>query len=115
MAFPVQRILDSATTPKAGVTTGTSRVKDIVNGGEHVTFVFTSVGTTSGGTLLIEETDDPADPQTWSLVYTLQASAFTGGAKTAVHIASVAGLCMRVRVSADITGGGSVYVTVTGN
>lgn len=99
----------------AGVTSGTS--KPIPSAGAGiVTFYFRSVGTTSGGTVLIEEADWVADEKqpnvTWSQVASVAASTFTGGAIAAYHVTNSAYGYLRVRISSNITGGGSVIVTL---
>lgn len=107
-----------ATQPKIlldAVTTGTSVPYQVAGSGlKDLTFTFTSAGTTSGGTILIEESDVPSATQTWSQVYSESASAFTGTAKQAVHVPIGAGMWVRARVSSTITGGGTATVTVTG-
>lgn len=104
------------TTAITATTQGTSRPVSC-DGRESAAFYFKSTGTTSGGTLKIEEADyDPADgvySGTWSQVGSdVSASSFTGGAQSAVHLTVGAFAFLRVRVSADITGGGSVSVVL---
>lgn len=97
--------------------TGTSGAIN-VQGRDELVFYFTSVGTTSGGTLKIEEAD--FDPQTgvvyggtWSQIGAdVAASSFTGGVQLAVHISPNAYSFVRARISADITGGGTVSVVL---
>lgn len=118
MAFTPQVILDTFTSgvPQyTGVTSGTSRVIEYPSDNGNLTIWFTSVGTTSGGTLIIEETDLVGSPATWSQIASVSAADFTGGAKKAYHIAAGSGVYLRVRISSAITGGGTVYVTVSGN
>lgn len=96
--------------------TGTSAPVD-VHGADELTFYFTSVSTTSGGTILIEEADySPVGPNvyagTWSLIATIAASSFTGGAQIAYHLPQGAYSYVRARVSADISGGGSISVVL---
>ena len=94
--------------------TGASKPYQMAGSGlQNVTVTFTSEGTTSGGTILIEESDLPSYTGTWSQVYSQAASGFTGGAKLAVHVAIGAGMWVRTRVSATITGGGTVTTTLT--
>lgn len=80
-----------------------------------ISFFFRSIGTTSGGTILIEEADwGPGEAPysgTWSVVQTISASAFSGGAQLAVHITDSAYGWVRVRISSAITGGGSIIVS----
>ncbi len=79
-----------------------------------VSFYFQSTSTTSSGTFLIEEAYfDPNDgvyAGTWSLVETVLASGFTGGAQKAYHYDPTAYWALRVRQSVDVGGGGSVSV-----
>lgn len=98
-----------------GVTTGTSqpiyRQVDSL-----LTFFFESIGTTSGGTIVIEEADwsDKRAPYggTWSQIASISASAFTGGAQTAYHITYCSYGYVRVRISSAITGGGTILASM---
>ena len=80
----------------------------------ELSIYFQSIGTTSGGTLLIEEaTWLPGQKQyegTWSQIASVAASSFTGTAQVAYHLSPNAFGYVRVRISADITGGGTVVV-----
>jgi hypothetical protein len=96
--------------------TGTSRPIN-VEGRDEVVVYFQSNGTTSGGTLKIEEaswTDPgPVYAGTWSQIGTdIAASSFTGTAQIAYHLSPNSYHYIRVRISADITGGGTVTVLV---
>jgi hypothetical protein len=77
-----------------------------------------STGTTSGGNVVIEEADwdDLAEVPyggTWSVINTIAASTFTGGAMVAVHLPPPSAYAwLRVRVSGAITGGGSVSASL---
>lgn len=87
---------------------------------ERVTIALQSDGTTSGGTLTIEEAYyDPEGPVyagTWStLGSVINASAFTGTAQSIVHIVDYSVWALRVWISSDITGGGTVTVVAWGN
>lgn len=98
-----------------GVTAGTSQpVLSAAQG--IIAFYFRSVGTTSGGTLLVEEADWDEQEQvysgTWSVMTTISASSFTGGAQLAYHPSDSAYGWVRVRISSAITGGGTVLVSV---
>jgi hypothetical protein len=101
-------------TVSAATGTGTSRPIRM-HGRDEVVFYFQSNGTTSGGTLVIEEAAYP-DPGpvyagTWSTVgSTINASSFTGTAQIAYHISPNAYSYLRVRIATDITGGGTVTV-----
>ena len=96
------------------VTTGTSKPVSAVNSARDVTVTYTGNGTTSGGTVLLEESDQAPYTGTWSLIETVSASTVTGNAKAAHHIRIGAGLYVRARVSSDMTGGGTLTVSVTG-
>jgi hypothetical protein len=100
----------------AGVTAGTSQYV-FPKGHELITFYFQSVGTTSGGTVLIEEADfDPATDKgyegTWSQVASVSASTFTGTVMLAQHYGPNAWGAVRVRISSAITGGGNIIVSL---
>lgn len=77
-----------------------------------------SAGTTSGGVITIEEAyypnPDTAYTGTWSVITTVNASAFTGGASVTVHIVG-SFWAVRVRVSSAITGGGTVTADAWGS
>lgn len=103
--FPVEFLLDR-------VTTGASAPFQILDEAEDCVFTFTSEGTTSGGTILIEESDLRSYTGTWSQSYSQAASGFTGNAKLVLHARFGVGSFVRARVSSDITGGGTVTVTV---
>lgn len=81
-----------------------------------VTVFLRSVGTTSGGTVLIEEADwgtlEAPYSGTWSQLASIAASTFTGGAQAAYHITNSAYGYMRVRISSAITGGGTILVSM---
>lgn len=100
-------------TAVTGVTSGTSMWVDCSKDAGVRSFYLASIGTTSGGTILIEEADWNPDKQapysgTWSVIATISASAFTGGAQSATHIGDTAYAFVRVRISSAITGGGSI-------
>lgn len=88
---------------------------------ETITIILQSTGTTSGGTLQIEEAyfDPDTTPGgytgTWSAIGSaINASSFTGGAQLATHV-SGSFWAIRVRVATDITGGGSVSAWAWGD
>jgi hypothetical protein len=78
------------------------------------------VGTTSGGTVTIEEADwDPFDSAqiysgTWSAIGSaVAASTFTGGAQVALHLPAPAAYAfVRARITGTITGGGTISVAL---
>lgn len=81
-----------------------------------VTFYLRSIGTTSGGTIVIEEADWGLNEQpysgTWSQIASIAASSFTGGAQIAYHVTDSAYGWLRARISSPITGGGSVTISL---
>lgn len=109
---PKSAILLGTYTPSTdtftGVTTGTSIPINVQTGYDELAFYFESVGTTSGGTLLIEEASRANYSGTWSQVASIAASSFTGGAQVAYHISPNAYAFTRLRISSAITGGGTV-------
>lgn len=97
----------------AGVTSGTSQ--PIKQDGRDVTLYLGSIGTTSGGVVTIEEAgwskDEHPYSGTWSKIADVNASTFTGTAQIAYHLSSPTPYqYLRVRVSSNITGGGTIYV-----
>jgi len=103
----------------AGSTAGTSVALDRSEY-ELLSFYFTSAGTTSGGTILIEEADwddltETPYTGTWSQIASIAASSFTGGAQVAYHISPTSVGFVRVRISSAITGGGTIKVVSRGD
>ena len=98
-----------------GVTTGTSQPIDRSAHG-ILTIYLRSIGTTSGGTIIIEEADWGPNEQpysgTWSQIASISASSFTGGAQFAQHITDSSYGWIRVRISSAITGGGSIMASM---
>lgn len=85
----------------------------------YITIFYTSVGTTSGGTVILEEAD--YDPQTektyggtWSQIESRAASTFTGGVTLANHLPISSYHWIRARISSTITGGGTISVSLKG-
>lgn len=118
--FPLSLLLGTPATggtKLTGVTTGTGNWQQITGGPQDLTFTFTSVGTTSGGTVVLEETDSIDDPSgaTPSTLYSQAASGFTGTAKLCYHVRIGAGIYVRARISSAITGGGNIFVTMVGS
>lgn len=101
----------------SAVTTGTSAAID-ASDFESMTFYLVSTGTTSSGTVILEEADwDPhgGTPYsgTWSAIATINASTFTGGAQVGYHVqAPTAYGFVRARIGTSIGGGGTVSVAL---
>lgn len=109
--IPFTILLDSQT-----ATTAIGQVINAFDAARDIAITFTSVGTTSGGTLIIEESDQNPYTGTWSQIgATINASAFTGGAKQVYRIRLGAGMFFKVRIATTITGSGTVTVTATGS
>lgn len=98
-----------------GVTTGTSIPVNCTGYG-IVTLYLRSVGTTTGGTIVLEEADwGPLEAPysgTWSQIGSYTANSFTGGVQSANHISNSAYRWLRVRISATITGGGTILAAL---
>lgn len=105
--FPIKYLIDRQTAD-----TVVSVPFQVLDEAEDVIFTFTSEGTTSGGTIILEESDLPSYTGTWSQLHSQAASGFTGGAKLMVHVRLGVGGWVRARISASITGGGTVTVSV---
>lgn len=102
----------------AGVTTGISIPISMADC-TMLTFYLVSIGTTSGGTIALEEADydgytDGVYTGTWSQITTaVTASSFTGGKQFAYHATAPSLFSyVRANITATITGGGSVYVVL---
>lgn len=107
--MPLVFLLDGVTA------TQSSKPVQVEDGSQDIAVTFTSAGTTSGGTLKIEESDQPTYTGTWSQIgATINASAFSGTAKQVYHIRVGAGGWFRVAIATTITGGGTVTVTASG-
>lgn len=76
-------------------------------------------GTTSSGVITIEEADwSPTEfpyTGTWSSIITVNASDVTGGAQKAVHLSIGSYGWVRVRITTEVGGGGSVSVVLRAN
>ena len=93
-------------------TTGSGTTIAIPSNMDNCQIEVLGAGTVSGGTLLLEENaNDPAYTGTWSTLATITASTLTGGASQVFHILGTMRF-FRGRVSASITGGGTVSVNV---
>lgn len=84
---------------------------------ELLAFYLTSIGTTSGGTVLLEEADwDEGQEKpyagTWSQITSIAASTFTGTVTLAYHVGPNCYGAVRARISSAITGGGTITVTL---
>lgn len=113
--------MSSRTTPlvflldRVTATTAIPYPVQVLDGSKDIAITFTSEGTTSGGTLVIEESDLPSYTGGWSQIgSTINASAFTGNVKQVYHIRVGAGGWCRVRIATTITGGGTVTATASG-
>lgn len=98
---------DNGDSTFTGVTSGTS-VPINASGFDQIAVALESVGTTSGGTIVIEEASRRNYSGTWSQIASIAASSFTGGVQTVYHIAPIRAAWMRVRISSNITGGGKI-------
>lgn len=107
-----QVLLDTVTTGMGGI---------LFIGGicERLTVSLRSVGTTSGGTILIEEAPY-YDPQgtsyggTWSQLASVSASTINTTSSQVQHFAG-SFWAVRVRISSTITGGGTVTIAAWAN
>lgn len=97
-----------------GVTSGTSQPLFIPTVGIGTVYL-RSIGTTSGGTILMEEADwgpwEVTYSGTWSQIASIAASSFTGGAQISYHVTDATIRYFRVRISAAITGGGTILAS----
>ncbi len=115
-------VLGDPSVAGSGVTaTGASDPIDC-GGYRFITIYYESMGTTSGGTVILEEACYSAAPLhdgpftgTWSQIESRAASSFTGGVQLANHLTPSAYAYLRVRVSGAITGGGSIRVWFVGS
>lgn len=108
----------------ASATTAPATILLLKGQSQEITIVLQSNGTTSGGTLQIEEayypctvgSDGPVYTGTWSAIGSaITASSFSGTAQQVVHIIGCSCWAVRVRVATTITGGGSVTAVGWGN
>ncbi len=103
----------TATGVITGVTaTGVSIPIERASGAGVVTLYMRSTGTMSAGTILIEEADwmprEVPYSGTWSVLQTIAATDLTGTIVKAYHITDTCYGYIRVRVSVEITGGGTL-------
>jgi hypothetical protein len=96
----------------SAATTGTGVAADAAALARDLTVFVQGNGTITGGTLVIEEARSPDYTGTWSQIGT----ALTPVTNTvqAIHISGCF-LALRARITANITGGGSVTVEFVGN
>jgi hypothetical protein len=99
-----------------GVTAGVSVPVDCLGWGA-VKIYLRSIGTTSGGTVAIEEADwgpwEAPYSGTWSQVVTaIAASTFTGGKQLATVVPLSANRFIRVNITGAITGGGTIIASM---
>lgn len=100
-----------ATTLLAPVTTGTGLGVAVPITSKNPRVHIIGAGTISGGTLIIEEALDPSYSGTWSQLLSVTASSLTGGAEQVLHILGTLS-AIRARISSNITGGGTIAVTL---
>lgn len=102
---------ESSSGAPIGVTAGTSQPVDMSLHG-LLSIYLTGTGTITGGTILIEEADyaNPAVGYagTWAQLGTVTATGLTAGAQLVTHLVDASYGFVRVRISAAITGGGSI-------
>lgn len=106
-------LLDDATTGTSG--------SQACHGFSNLTIYVDGQGTISGGTLVIEEAWWNAAREntyagTWSQIGTVDLTDVSGGAQLAYHAGGSGGSFayanVRVRVSSDVTGGGTISVAL---
>ncbi len=101
-------------------TTGNGGILYMRGGSARLTVVLQSTGTTSGGTVSIEEAyynldaGDPVYAGTWSVIQSVNANSFTGTVQLVEHYVG-SYWAVRVRISSTITGGGTVSAWAWGN
>lgn len=95
-------------------TSGTGKTMMPIGSTKDICITYMGNGTTSGGTVLLEESDDPQYTGTWSLIETVLASSVTGNQKSCHHVRVGAGNYTRARISSAITGSGTITVTASG-
>ena len=108
---PAGQLVNLVPATQTATTNGTSivpaaRVKN------HSVYII-GTGTISSGTLVIEESEDPAFSGTWSSIQSVTLSGVTGGAIQVVHFTS-SSMAIRSRVSVAVGGGGSIQVDYRG-
>lgn len=109
-AFTNFRTISMPAGTTANATTGLS--VDL-QGASALTFYVVGTGTISGGTLVLEEAATYDYTGTWSQITTITLSTISGGATVAYHAQTPAAwIAVRPRLSAAVTGGGSIQVII---
>lgn len=93
-------------------TTGNGTVYDLGARSLTVSFYLTGNGTTSGGTITYETSDDPTYSGTWWPLATAVNASDVSSNKKKVTVVDGCYRCVRARISSDITGGGTISVRV---
>jgi hypothetical protein len=97
----------------AGSTIGNGLAVAVVTQGKYHEFVVQGTGTITGGTIILEEADNPSYTGTWSQIASITATTVTAGAESVTHVTGML-QAVRARISVAIAGGGSVLVTYNG-
>src|SRR5262245_20758267 len=103
--------------PALTMQTGTGNWLALAEGWKYLVVTTTGLGTISAGTLVLEETDDPNDGVNATprqLGSAIDCSLLSGGKKTCTHLSPGAYSYLRARLSADVVGGGGVFVSIAG-
>lgn len=122
MSGPYSLVHASPIKLHSATTTGNGGVLMLYGQCARATIVLQSNGTTSGGAVSIEESFNEGNASnpglqysgTWSVIQAVNAADFTGTAQKVIHVTGSV-WALRVRVSSDITGGGSITVWAYGN
>jgi len=121
MSGPYTLVPASPMKLQSAATTGTGGVLQPHGRCHFLTFALQSTGTTSGGTIILEEAR--LDPDvlagldytgTWSQIASVSASTISGTAQQIIHTYG-SFWAVRARISSDITGGGTVTVWAWAN
>lgn len=96
------------------VTTGTSIPASVPNTSNSPRVHVRGAGTITGGTLIIEEALDPNYTGLWSQLQSIVLTTLTANAELVIHITGTIG-AIRARLSANVTGGGTVSVDLVSN
>jgi hypothetical protein len=97
----------------AGVTTGTGRAIAF-NDCRQVNWLLIGSGTIDGGTVVVESAHIQDFSGTWNELDSIDASTLTGGKLYGNTYPMPPGGFLRIRISSDITGGGTVEGRVNG-